>query len=93
MIVFVNNNSTVNNQPANYLISYVKAVAANASTFTLLIPANDLHDQGINSGATAYYAAYGSPVSNSSVYEDITTGKSVYNSLSTGSVTASATAP
>jgi len=93
VIVFVNSNSTVNSQPANYLISYVKAVPANASTFTLLVPANDLHDQGINTGSTAYYAAYGSPVSNSSVYEDITTGKSIYNALSTASVTANATAP
>ena len=93
IIVFVNNNSTVNNLPANYLISYVKAVPANASTVTLLIPANDLHDQGINSGSTAYYTAYGYPVSDASIYEDIATGKSVYNALSTASVSASAIAP
>ncbi len=93
IIVFVNNNSTVNNQPANYLLAYVKAVPANATTVSLLVPANDLHDQGINSGNTAYYAAYGYPTSNSSIYEDIATGKSIYNALSTASVSASAIAP
>jgi len=93
IIVFVNNNATVNNQPANYLLTYVKAVPANATTVTLLVPANDLHDQGINSGSTAYYAAYGYPVSDASVYEDITTGKSIYNSLSASSVAANAVAP
>lgn len=93
IIVFVNNTATVNNQPDNYLLSYVKAIPANTTTVTLLVPANDLHDQGINAGSTAYYAAYGSPVANASVYEDIPTGKSVYNALSAGSVTASAIAP
>jgi hypothetical protein len=93
IIVFVNNTSTVNNLPANYLLTYVKAVPANASVVSLLVPANDLHDQGINTGSTAYFAAYGYPVSDESVYEDITSGKSVYNALSGSSVTASAVAP
>jgi len=93
IIVFVNNNSTVNNLPANYLLTYIKSVPANATSVILLVPANDLHDQGINTGSTAYYAAYGYPVSDASIYEDITTGKSIYTSLSASSVTANAVAP
>jgi hypothetical protein len=97
VIVFVNSNATVNNSPANYLQAYTKAIPASTgtanTTVTIVVPAGDLYDLGITSGTTAYYAAYGYPVNDASVYEDFTTGKNVYNALSMTSVTASATAP
>jgi hypothetical protein len=93
IVVFVNSTSAVSSQVGSYLLSYVKAVPANATTFNLLVPANDLHDQGINTGSTAYFAAYGYPVSDYSAYENIATGTTIYNALSTGVVTASVTTP
>jgi len=93
IIVFVNSNSTVNNVPGNYLLAYVKGVNANATTFSLLVPANDLMDQGISAGSTVYFAAYGYPVSDYSVYEDLATGTNVYNALSTSYLAANAIAP
>ncbi len=93
MILFVNTNSTVNGQPGNYLVVYPKAIPANATKVTISIPASDLYDAGITSGTTIYLAAYGYVVTDGSAYEDITTGKIVYNAVSASPVTATATAP
>jgi len=93
MILFVNTNSTVNGQPGNYLVVYPKAIAANATKATVLIPASDLYDAGITSGTTIYLAAYGYVVTDASAYEDIPSGKIVYNAVSASPVTATATTP
>lgn len=92
-ILFVNKNSAVGNLPANYLVVYTRAIPANASKINIVIPASDLYNAGITSGSTIYLAAYGYVVSDGSAYEDITTGKTVYNAVSTTSATVTATAP
>jgi len=92
-IVFVNSSSSVNGTPANYLSYYVKNIPANQTKATLLVPASDLRDIGINSGAIVYFAAYGYPVSDYSAYEDITTSKMIFNALSTAPLYANAVAP
>ena len=92
-IIFINSNSTVGNTPANYLVAYTKAIPANQTKITISLSANDLHDAGITSGSTFYIAAYGYVVADASVYEDIATGKNVYNAVSVSPLTASAVAP
>ena len=92
-IVFLNNTSTVNNQPVNYLLYYAKGIAANATKATIVIPAQDLYDAGFTSGSTVYYAAYGYVLSDASSYEDLATGKAVITPVSTTSSTATATTP
>jgi hypothetical protein len=92
-IVFVNNNATVNGQPSGYLLNYIKAINPNATTVSLLVPAQDLRNVGIYTGATVYFAAYSYPVNDFSVYEDYSTGKNVYNAIGGTARTATATAP
>jgi len=92
-IVFLNSTATVNNLPANYLLYYSKAIAANQTKAVINIPSQDLYDAGIGSGNTAYYAAYGYVVSDASAYEDLNTGKAVINAVSSTSLAANAIVP
>ena len=96
-IIFLNNNATVNGQPANYLLSYVRGINAsnsvNPTRVQFTVPAQDLYDAGFASGSTVYYAVYGYVVSDASVYEDLTTGKNVYNAISASSLTATGITP
>jgi len=92
-ILFVNNATTVGNVPANYLLVYTKAIAANQTKVTISIPSGDLTDAGIAPGSTIYCAAYGYVVGDVSVYEDQTTGKNVYNAVSSTPLLFTATAP
>jgi len=92
-IVFVNKNSAVSGIPANYVLVYVKAIAANQTKAVVVIPAGDLYDEGITSGSTFYCASYGYVVGDVSVYEDLATGKNVYNAISASPVTTTAIAP
>ena len=92
-IVFVNKNSAVSGIPANYVLVYVKAIAANQTKAVVVIPAGDLYDEGITSGSTFYCVSYGYVVGDVSVYEDLATGKNVYNAISASPVTTTAIAP
>lgn len=92
-ILFVNNTSAVGSQPANYLLVYIKAVPANQTKISFVIPAGDLYDAGLLSGSTFYCAAYGYVTGDVSVYEDLTTGKNVYNAVSANPVTATGVTP
>lgn len=92
-IVFVNSNSAVSASPSNYLLTYIVSIPANATTVGLSIPASDFHNAGINSGATAYFAAYGYVVHDYSLYQDYSTGKNVYTAISTSAATCSVKAP
>ena len=58
-----------------------------------MIPAGDLYDDGLLSGSTFYCAAYGYVTGDVSVYEDLTTGKNVYNAVSANPVTATGVTP
>jgi len=92
-ILFINNTSTVGSLPANYLLVYTKAIAINATKAQITIPSSDLADAGIAPGATVYCAAYGYVVTDGSVYEDLATGKNVYNAVSASPVTTTFVAP
>ena len=92
-IVFINNSISVRNLPANYLLAYTKTIPANQTKISVLIPATDIYNAGIASGATFYYAAYGYVVGDASVYEDQSTGKNVYNAVSATAASSSAVAP
>jgi len=81
-IIFVGNTPSVGAGEANYLLSYVKAIPANAQKITGIISAQELYNAGFTSGSTAYYAVYSYPVNDQSVYEDQATGKNVYNAVS-----------
>jgi hypothetical protein len=45
------------------------------------IPAGDLNNAGLFYGEQVYYAAYSYVVNDASVYEDMATGKNVYNAV------------
>ncbi len=93
-ILFVNTSAIVNGNPANYLIVYTKAVAANTvKPTTILIAKQDLTDAGIMTGSTVFIAAYGYVVGDASAYEDFGTGKTVYTAISSSALTATFTAP
>jgi hypothetical protein len=96
-LVFVGKTASVSSLPANYLDVYT--ITAKAGTITntpaLVIPAGDLYNLGISSGSTAYFAIYGaaSNYTASSTFEDLTTGRSVYNAVSTTPATANVVVP
>ena len=92
-IVFMNSTSTVNSQPANYLLYYAKAINANQTRVQITVPAQDLYDAGFASGQTVYYVAYGYVVGDASVYEDLNTGRNVFNAVSASSLTVSGVTP
>lgn len=92
-IVFINSTSAVNGQPANYLLAYTKNIGANVPRAVIIIPKQDLINAGLASGATYYLAAYGYVISDASAYEDYSTGKTVYNAISSTPLTATAVVP
>ncbi len=92
-IIFVGNTASVANQPSHYLLRYIVSIAANATIATLLIPKQDLTNAGIASGKMAYYAAYSYVVNDASVYEDVASGKNVYNSVNPNPTIDSALVP
>lgn len=79
-IVFLNNTSAVNNKVSGYVASYTCTFTGTTASFT--IPAHDLCDYGFASGSKVYVAAYGYALHDYSVYEDLATGKNVYNAVS-----------
>jgi hypothetical protein len=46
---------------------------------------NDIHDLGITTGSTLYFAMYGAATTfaSASNYQDLATGRTVYNAIST----------
>jgi hypothetical protein len=91
--IFLNNNSTCNNLPANYLLTYTRSIGANVPRAVIIIPTQDLIDAGFTSGSTVYFSAYGSAVNDVSAYEDYSTGKAVYNAVSASPLTTTAIVP
>ena len=91
-IVFVGSTSSTSAAPATYLDFYTKQVPANQTTFKILVQPSDLYNLGLTAGTTAYFAAYGAAANynNSSTYEDLNTGRTVFNAISTTPATASA---
>ena len=65
------------------------------TTFTLTLSQAYLQALGATTGTTVYFAAYSVNSNNtsSSVYEDYTYGRNVYNALGSTAVTTSVVAP
>lgn len=78
-IIFLSNKPSVGN--GSYLLSYVKSIPATATTIIASIPAQDLYNAGFARGAIVYYAAYSYVVNDASLFEDLATGKNVYNAV------------
>jgi hypothetical protein len=90
VIIFVNNNRLVGHD--NYILSYVKTIPAgtiNPFLMMLPIPVTDLNNANIFYGQEVYYAACSYVINDASVYEDITTGKNVYNAVGTAIIDSS----
>lgn len=80
-IVFVNNTNTVSSKPANYLLTYVKAINPGMTTVQMKIHASELNSAGIFYGERVYFSAYSYVVNDASVYIDRATGNIVYNAV------------
>jgi hypothetical protein len=81
VILFLNSNVNVGRVPATYLLKYVVQIPANTTSVKLMIPQQDLLNAGLATGAKVYFAAYSYVIADKSVYEDLTTGKNVYNAV------------
>ncbi|MGD0711909.1 MAG: carboxypeptidase-like regulatory domain-containing protein [Bacteroidales bacterium] len=85
VVVFVSNNINCSYQPQYYLDYFSANTTATGSNFSIKIPKTTFNNMGIASGSTAYVAAYGVAVNfaSSSEYEDLSTGRTVFNALNT----------
>ena len=92
-IVFANNTAAIGNLPGYYLWNRVLSISPTAPSVTIVVPGQDLTDVGMVSGARVYYATYSYVVNDASVYEDVTTGKNVYNAVNSLPVIDSAIVP
>ena len=93
-IIFLNNTAAVNNTETNYLLSFVRGIPANSSSVSFLLSKEQLTNAGFKSGLSELYlAAYSYVVNDGSVYEDLATGKNVYNAVNANPVIDSVIAP
>ena len=83
-IIFANTNTVINGQPGNYLYNKVLSIAPNTPGGTYLVPGQDLSDAGMVSGSSVFFGVYSYVINDASVYEDISTGRNVYNAISGG---------
>ncbi len=81
VIIFIGN--TANVSSSNYLGSKTVSINAGSTVSKISIPAIELAELGIPAGNTVYFAFYGEPVSDKSVYLNPNTGLNVYTALST----------
>ena len=80
-IVFGSASNTVSSAPGSYAYVNTGTIKAGSGGWNLFIPSQDLHDNGLTSGTTAYFVAY--PIATgSSTYIDLGTGKTVYTAIS-----------
>jgi len=95
LVIFVGSDSLVSSAPANYLLTYSTAINANASKFSTNIAVTDLYDAGFVSGSKVYIMLYSAAVgfASESEYEDLNTGKIVYNAIGTAPIWIKVTIP
>lgn len=84
IVVFVGNTSSVSSVPSTYLDYFSANTKATGTTFSIAIPKTTFNNLDIATGSTAYIAAYGAAYNYtaSSEYEDLTTGRTVFNAIS-----------
>ena len=79
-IIFGGTNSSVSSAPGNYVYVNTGTIKASAGAWGLFITSQELHDNGLASGTTAYFVVY--PISTGSpTYLDLSTGKTVYTAV------------
>ena len=95
VVVFIAGVSNVSCLPQYYLDYVSKNTTATGTTFSITIHQSDFNNLGLASGSTAYFAAYGAAVNfaSSSEYEDMATGRTVFNAISSTPVIASVVVP
>ena len=80
-VIFVNSSSSV--APGeSYVLSYVKNIPANASQITAIITKQELIDAGFVHDGLIYFTVFSHAFNDQSAYEDLATGKTVYNAVS-----------
>ena len=92
-IIFANSSPAVSNQVSNYLWYKVISISPTAPIVAFTVPEQDLTNTGLTVGANVYYAAYSYVVSDGSVYEDLATGKNVYNAVNANPIIDTAVVP
>ncbi len=82
-LVFVGADSSVSSAPANYFSVYAAAIAANQTVFSTTIALTDLMSAGFTHGSTVYFMTYPAGVNyaSASEYEDLNTGRIMYNEV------------
>ncbi len=95
VLIFFGADSTVSSAPANYLNTYSSSIAANATKFSNTIAVTDFYDAGFVSGSKVYFMVYSAAVgySTESEYEDLNTGRTIYNALGIAPVWVKVTIP
>ena len=91
VIVFAGNSSGIS--ISNCIYAFLTKVNANVMMGYNVIQASTLYNYGFASGDTIYFAAYGEPVNDRSIYLDELTGQDVYTALSASSVSTSTLVP
>ena len=85
-IVFGSNSPAVSSTPGSFIYANTGTIRAGQGTWNLFITSQELHDNGLASGTTAYFVVY--PISTGSpTYTDPATGRTVYTAI--GSVPSS----
>ncbi len=95
LAVYFGTTASVSSAPANYSLLYSKAINSNLTSFSVLVPVSDLYGAGLTTGSTAYFAVYPAAVAyaSSSYYEDLSTGKFIYNAVGTSPMGANVVIP
>jgi hypothetical protein len=84
-LMFVGKTSSASSNPATYQGVYSSTIRATNTTFTISLNPSDIHDLGISTGSTLYFSMYGAATTfaSASNYQDLATGRTVYNAIST----------
>lgn len=95
VLVFVGSAANTSADPATYLTFYNKNVMPNQGNFNIQVPATDLNALGLTTGETVYFAAYASTTTfnNSSSYQDLNTGRTVFTAISANAAVGNALVP
>ena len=84
VLIFVSaDSSVVSSSPATWLSVYATTITAGKTTFSLSIAETDLFNLGFTSGNAVYIMTYPAGVNyaSASEYEDLATGKIIYNEV------------
>ncbi|MFI5148930.1 MAG: carboxypeptidase-like regulatory domain-containing protein [Bacteroidia bacterium] len=94
-ILYLGKTGGVTAAPATFANSYTANIRSAATTFTVSINPNDIHDLGIPTGSSVYCAFYGAATTfaTASSYQDYATGHTVFTAISTVPATGSLVMP